>query len=61
MGNPTNDKAFRAIEQITFAGRLHEVYERCIYYDDRVATGKQGMQHAKNALLKMLREEFKIK
>ena len=60
MDHPTNSSALDAVEKITASGRLHEVYERCIYYDDRVSTGKQVMQHAKNALLKMLREEFKV-
>ena len=52
--------AYDAVEKITSSGRLYEVYERCAYYDDRVATGLQSKIHAYNALLKMLREEFKI-
>lgn len=61
MGNPTNDRAVKAIEKITTMDALDEVYERCCYYDDRVTSGQQNKQHAYNALLKMLREEFQIK
>lgn len=48
-------------DKISDLGRLKEVYERCCYYDDRVCSGVQSRIHAQNALLKMLREEFKIK
>ena len=60
MGHPSNDSALQAVEKITALGRLTDVYERCCYYDDRVVSGKQAMDHAQNSLLKMLREEFKI-
>ena len=61
MNNPTDDKAQKAVDKISDLGRLKEVYERCCYYDDRVCSGVQSRIHAQNALLKMLREEFKIK
>jgi len=60
MGNPTNDSALQAVEKITAMGRLKEVYERCAYYDDQVSSGERTTEHAKNSLLKMIREEFKI-
>lgn len=60
MGHPSNDSAYQAVEKITALGRLKDVYERCCYYDDRVVTGQQTMDHVQNSLLKMLREEFKI-
>lgn len=61
MGNPTSNKAVSAVDKINELGRLGEVYERCAYYDDRVCDGKMVRKHAENSLLKMLREEFKIK
>lgn len=61
MNNPADDRAQKAVDKICDLGRLKEVYERCCYYDDRVCNGTQSRMHAQNALLKMLREEFKIK
>jgi len=61
MKNPTSDKAINAVDKITKLGRLKEVYDRCVYYDERVCSGEQTREHAQNALLKMLREEFEIK
>ena len=60
MGNPTNDSALQAVDKIVASGRLKEIFERCCYYDDRVASGQQTSIHAKNAILKMLREDFNI-
>jgi hypothetical protein len=61
FGNPSNDSALTAVEKITKTKRLKEVYERCIYYEERVAQKEQTLTHANNSYLKMLREEFKIK
>lgn len=61
MNHPTDDRAQKAIEKICELGRLKEVYDRCIYYDERVCSGLQTRTHAQNALLKMLREEFQIR
>lgn len=61
MDNPTNSRAFDAVEKIVSLGRLKNVYERCCFYDDEITEGKRSTKHAYNALLKMLREEFSIK
>ena len=58
--NPTNDSALKAVEKIANMERLKDVYERCIYYEERVARQEQTMTHAINSFLKMLREEYKI-
>jgi hypothetical protein len=60
FGNPTNDSALNAVEKIAKTDRLKDVYERCIYYEERVARQEQTMTHVNNSFLKMLREEFKI-
>jgi len=60
MGYTTSDAALQAVDKITSSGRLKDVFDRCCYYDDRVANGEQTSIHAKNAILKMLREDFQI-
>jgi len=61
MNKPTNDSALKATDKITSSGRLKEVYERIVYYDERIATGKQTVPHVHNSILKMLREDYNIK
>jgi hypothetical protein len=61
MKYTNSDKALSASEKIVKSGRLKDVFERCEYYDDRVYTGQMTREHAENSLLKMLREDFKIK
>ncbi|HQG58802.1 MAG TPA: RepB family plasmid replication initiator protein [bacterium] len=61
MKYPTTDKLPKALDIICESGRLDEVYDRCCYYDDKICSGEITTEHANNSLLKMLREEFKIK
>ena len=61
MKHPTTDRALVAINKINELGQMKIVYERCLYYDDKVTTGKITGEHAYNSLLKMLREEYQIK
>ena len=59
FGNPTDDSVLNAMNKIPVL-RLKDVYERCMYYEERVVRQEQTLLHANNALLKMLREDFKI-
>ena len=61
LGYPADNSAQLAVDKIVDAGRLKEVYERCCYYDDQIISGEKTREHAQNALMKMLREEFGLK
>ena len=61
MKHPTTDRVLVAINKIIELDQLKTVYERCLYYDDQVTSGKMMGEHAYNSLLKMLREEYQIK
>jgi len=61
MKNPSNSRVLDALKKLSELGKLNDVFKRCSYYDDRLTTGKMTKEHAYNSLLKMLREEFKIK
>lgn len=61
LGNPSNDKPLQVVEMIAKQDRLKQVYDRCVYYHNRVNNGEQDLQHAENSLRKMLREEFGVK
>jgi len=61
MEYPTTNIAMLATDKITEMGRLRDVYERCVYYEEQEATKQKSSAHVLNSLLKMLREEFDIK
>ena len=61
MKHPTTDRVLVAINKIIALEQMKIVYERCVYYDDQVSTGKMVGEHAYNSLLKMLRDEYQIK
>lgn len=61
LGYPADNSAQLVVDKIVDAGRLKEVYERCCYYDDQIINGEKTREHAQNALMKMLREEFGLK
>lgn len=61
MGYPVDNAAQLAVDKIVETGKLKEVYDRCCFYDDQIFTGDKTRDHAQNALMKMLREEFGIK
>ena len=61
MKHPSSDRCLVAINKIIELDQLKNVYERCLYYDDQVTSGKMMGEHAYNSLLKMLREEYQIK
>lgn len=61
MGYPVDNAAQLAVDKIVETGKLKEVYDRCCFYDDQILTGDKTRDHAQNALMKMLREEFGIK
>ena len=56
-----SSKALDVTEKLTELGELKTVHDRACYYDDKISTGEMTTEHAKNALKKMLREQFNIK
>lgn len=51
------EKAYMAIME---SPRLDEIYNRFVYWDNEISTGDKTMQHVKNSILKMLRDDFQI-
>ena len=49
------------VDKLHEMGNLLDVVKRCKYYDDQIAIGKITSPKAYNSLLKMLREEYKLK
>lgn len=61
MDYPTDDRPFKAIENIMNAGKLHDVYERIWYYEGMVNNGKMTHAHMNNSIKKILSEDYGIK
>lgn len=57
---PSDDTALRYTEKIVAAGGLKRVFDKCCYYDDQIASGAKTKQHAYNAFLKILKEDYKV-
>ena len=55
-----NSKALDVTEKLTETGRLQDVYNRAVFYDDKVSDGAMTREHAINSLKKMLRDEYSI-
>lgn len=57
----TSSKSLDITEKLTATGRLKDVYNRALFYDDKICSGEMTKDHAINSLKKMLREEYGIK
>lgn len=57
-----SDKARTFADKLNEMGELEKVYNRCIYWDDLITTGKNQMTSikAQNSLKKLLREDYKL-
>lgn len=52
------EKAFDAVFQ---SPRLDEIYNRFVFWDEQIANGEKTTQHVKNAIRKLLHDDFDIK
>lgn len=52
------ESAFNAVLQ---SPRLDDFYNRLVYWDDQIGNGQKTTEHVKNAIRKVLRDDFNIK
>lgn len=58
---PTDNRPVQAMERILNAAKLHDVYERIGYYEDKINAGEMTPAHVQNCIKKLLREDYEIK
>lgn len=52
------EQAFKVVFE---SPRLDEIYNRFLFWEDQIAAGDKTTEHVKNAIRKMLRDDFKLK
>lgn len=58
MGYPASDEPAKITEKIVEEGGLTKAYDKVIYYDDQIALGYKTPQHAYNAFMKIIHEDY---
>lgn len=58
---PTDNRPVQAMERILNAAKLHDVYERIGYYEDKINAGEMTPAHVQNCIKKLLREDYEIR
>jgi plasmid replication initiation protein len=53
-----SSKAQELADKINEIGELEKVYNRLTYYDNKIETGEKTVEHVKNSIKKMLRDEY---
>jgi len=55
--NLTTSKPVDIIDKISSEGELKKLYDRIIFYEDKITSGEMTTIHAKNSIKKMIRDE----